>query len=157
MRTRFDDLLRAFNNSSAYRTGGGHYRIVGAKLDKGTHLSDPRINTLGLTVRYFPFPQPTSSPTDAVGSSRRKRSTIGHGYVEILLVRFDTREVTIHNRPANSQQRAREICMQNTGSSRIESEWRGVLNRQSCAALVASSAPSWGRKRETLSVIGDAP
>lgn len=35
---------------------------------------------LRLTARYFPFPQPTSAPTEPSGSSCRKRSTIGQGF-----------------------------------------------------------------------------
>lgn len=37
------------------------------------------MKTLGLTVKYFPFPQPTSRPTDPGGSSWRNRWTIGQG------------------------------------------------------------------------------
>jgi hypothetical protein len=38
------------------------------------------MKTFLLTVRYFPFPQPTSKPTDPGGSFFRKSSTTGHGY-----------------------------------------------------------------------------
>ena len=44
------------------------------------YLSLPRMKTLGLTAMYFPLPQPTSKPTEPVGSSVRNFSTIGHGY-----------------------------------------------------------------------------
>jgi hypothetical protein len=42
---------------------------------------------------------------------------------------------------------AREICMQNIGSKRTESEWQDALDRQNHTALAVSSAPGWGRKR----------
>lgn len=44
-----------------------------------TDLSDPMINIFGLTVKYLPLPHPRSNPIEPIGSSPRKRSTIGHG------------------------------------------------------------------------------
>lgn len=38
------------------------------------------MKTFGFTARYFPLPQPTSTPTEPSGRPVRKRSTSGHGY-----------------------------------------------------------------------------
>jgi hypothetical protein len=46
-----------------------------------TRLSDASMNILGLTAKYFPFPQPTSTPKEPSGNSFKNRSTIGHGYI----------------------------------------------------------------------------
>ena len=45
----------------------------------GTCLSDATMKTFGLTVKYFPLPQPISRPIDPAGMSLRNFSTIGHG------------------------------------------------------------------------------
>lgn len=43
------------------------------------NLSEATINTSWFTVKYLPFPHPTSRPIDPGASLRRKSSTIGHG------------------------------------------------------------------------------
>lgn len=47
----------------------------------GTYLSEPTINTSLLTVMFFPFPHPTSRPTDPAGWAWRNRSTIGQACI----------------------------------------------------------------------------
>lgn len=50
------------------------------RSDVYTYRSEATINTSRFTCRFFPLPQPTSSPTDPAGKLWRNCSTIGHGW-----------------------------------------------------------------------------
>lgn len=47
---------------------------------KETYRSEAMIKMSLLTVKYLPLPHPTSSPMEPGDNSRRKRSTMGHGW-----------------------------------------------------------------------------
>ena len=45
-----------------------------------TYRSDATINTFRFTAKYFPFPQPTSNPTEPGSRFCKKRSIMGQGF-----------------------------------------------------------------------------
>jgi hypothetical protein len=45
-----------------------------------TNLSEATMNTWRFTAKYFPFPQPTSNPTEPGSRFCKKRSIIGQGF-----------------------------------------------------------------------------
>lgn len=61
------------------------------------------MNTFLFTGRYFPFPQPTSRPTEPSGRSFRNCSTIGHGFRTVNYLVSDITET------ANLISRRREV------------------------------------------------